>query len=144
MALRDGERMFSDPALTTSVSHPDKTFRYLVNLLGQKAGSDIVKQYQQRFPFHKIEADLERGTVRFVLEDNLSYSVEELLAMVVEHCMENAVNYAEGTLLNDVVITVPPYFTQVSDNKRSKTPRVKKAFAPEIIVRSGKGLLQTY
>lgn len=86
VAMRNGERTFSEPALTTSVLHPQTAFtcaralcvpawararrllpvrRFLMPLLGQTMDSPAVAEYRQRFPYHTLEADGDRGTVRF-------------------------------------------------------------------------------
>lgn len=113
LAIRKGEREFGSDALHTYVKYPQNAYRFLTELLGQKIDSPIVKRYQRLFPEHKLEEDTGRGTVIFRIDEETTYSVEELVAMILEHVMELASEYAEVPV-SSAVITVPPYFTQAS------------------------------
>lgn len=109
--MRKGERFFSDAAVATATKFPNKGFLFLTPLLGQMMDSPIVKRYQERYPHHNLKADPERGTVVFHIDDETFFSVEELVAMVLEHAMELVSEFAEQPV-SDAVITVPPFFTQ--------------------------------
>ncbi|XP_068229122.1 hypoxia up-regulated protein 1-like [Palaemon carinicauda] len=65
ISFRDGERTFSEDALTSGVRHPPGSFIYLLDLLGKKIDNPIVELYKRRFPYFKIEADPDRGSVLF-------------------------------------------------------------------------------
>lgn len=110
IGLRDNERTFSSGAMVTATKYPQFAFGYLFELLGEQVGSDVVNKYAERFPEHTIVADETRGTVTFKLKDT-TYTIEELLAQIVDFGVKCAADTAEQDI-SGVVFTVPPYFTQ--------------------------------
>lgn len=111
VALRDGERCFSDLAVSLGIRFPEKIYGYLLDLLGKNISNPIVELYRQRFPFYKITGDPERGTIIFHHPEGPTFTPEELLAMVLKSAQQIASN-AAGQPINDAVITVPPFFNQ--------------------------------
>lgn len=111
VSIKDGERLFSDPAMNVALKHPKYAFRDLLDLLGKKASNPIVVEYKKRYPFYDIEADPDTGLVVFRLEDDAVYSVEELVAMILESAKVIASDFAEQPI-TEAVITVPVYFNQ--------------------------------
>lgn len=105
--------------------NPKHVFMHFVDLLGKKIDNPIVHLYQKRFPFHKLVADANRGTVLFETErfvytkkgiyrfifSGEHYSPESLVAMILSEARRFTEKYAEQTV-KDVVITVPPYYNQ--------------------------------
>lgn len=65
ISFRDGERTFGEDAQNIGVRFPSNGYGYLLDLLGKKLDNPIVKLYQERFPYHNITADPERGTLVF-------------------------------------------------------------------------------
>ena len=65
VALRGDERTFGSDALAVGVRYPQNCYFYLLDLVGKPFDHPAVKLYQERFPFYNLEADPERGTVRF-------------------------------------------------------------------------------
>jgi len=112
VSMKGDERLFSAPALATSVKQPAKAFIYLTHLLGKKFESGAVELFKKRFPFYNLIKDEKRGTVLFEGEDNVNYSVEELVAMNLNNSKHIAEKFAEHKM-KDVVITVPAHFKQV-------------------------------
>lgn len=121
VAFRDGERYFGDSALTVGVRFPERTFTHFIDLLGKTSLKDeAVKRYLTQFPYHKL-VETPAG-VAFVLNDDgkeTQFTPEELVAML----LNKARHYAEVAsasqsptgkqqTITDVVITVPPYFSQ--------------------------------
>ena len=51
--------------------------------------------YQKRFPHYKLVKDPARGTVMFEHAEGVTYSVEELLGMVLAHAKSQAEAYTE-------------------------------------------------
>lgn len=96
IAYRDGARIFGEDAATIGLRFPANSFLYLTDLLGKTIDNPIVKLYQKRFPYYKIEADPERNTVVFRVDDE-KYSVEELVAQLLQKARE----YAEDSTGND-------------------------------------------
>jgi len=111
VSMKGDERLFSAPAMATSVKQPAKAFIYLTHLIGKKFESPAVDLYRKRFPFYNLKKDLKRGTVLFEGEDNVDYSVEELVAMTLNNSKHIAEKFADHKM-KDVVLTVPAYFKQ--------------------------------
>lgn len=91
IAYRDGQRFFGEDAVTIGLRFPAHSFQYLLDLLGKTIDNPVVKLYQKRFPYYKIEADPVRNTVVFNIDDKVKYSVEELIAQI----LQKARNFAE-------------------------------------------------
>jgi len=111
VSMNGDERLFSDPALGVAVKKPAKAYIYLSHILGKNYDSPAVQLYKKRFPFYNLLKDEERGTVLFAGDNNVNYSVEELVAMVLNNSKHIAENFASHKM-KDVVLTVPTYFTQ--------------------------------
>ncbi|XP_022325239.2 hypoxia up-regulated protein 1-like isoform X1 [Crassostrea virginica] len=111
VAFRDGERLFGTAAESTAVKIPKKAFWYLTQIIGKRFEDPQVDLYRKRFPYYNIIKDEERGTPLFKVDDETTYSPEELLAMVLEKAKFSAEAFAD-TPISDAVITVPSYFTQ--------------------------------
>lgn len=90
IAFRDGHRSFGDDAAIVGLRFPQYSFHYLLDLLGKTVDNPIVKLYQTRFPYYNIEADPERNTVVFKLDENTKYSVEELIAQILQKSRDYA------------------------------------------------------
>merc|ERR1719454_2409831 len=71
----------------------------------------MVAAYKTRFPQYEIEADPIRGTVIFRHDSETTYSVEELLGMILSHAKTQAETFTEQPI-KDAVITVPVFFNQ--------------------------------
>jgi len=110
VSLQGGERKFGSDAMNVCVKSPKNCYTHLVDLLGKKTDNPMVELYKARFPHHNIR-ESDRGTVEFVLSDDVSYTVEELLGMIFSHAKLQAETYAEQKI-KDAVITVPVYFNQ--------------------------------
>ncbi|KAK2147196.1 hypothetical protein LSH36_564g01052 [Paralvinella palmiformis] len=111
VSIKDGERLFSDPAMNVALKYPRYAFKDLIDLLGKKASNPIISEYKKRYPFYDIEADPDTGLVAFKLEDGMLYSAEELVAMILESAKVIASDFAEQPI-TEAVITVPVYFNQ--------------------------------
>lgn len=92
---------------------PEKSYTYLLDVLGKKLDSPLVQEYLERFPYQKIQPHPSKSTVILEHPDGLKFSPEELLGMLLEKSRSYAETTAgEGTKIKEVVITVPPYFSQ--------------------------------
>lgn len=109
--IKDDERLFGDSAKTRGMKSPKNAYTNLFDLLGKKVDNPVVKEYIERFPYHEIEAHPEQGTVVFRHDSSTTYTVEELLAMIVEHAVQLATIHGEAPVTK-VVISVPPFFNQ--------------------------------
>ncbi|NP_001263615.1 hypoxia up-regulated protein 1 isoform 2 precursor [Xenopus tropicalis] len=111
IALKENERLFGDSALGMAVKNPKVTFRYFQDLLGKRADNPHVKAFEARFPEYQLVKDEHRETVLFKLSEELTYSPEELLGMMLNYSRSLAEEFAEQPV-KDVVITVPAFFNQ--------------------------------
>ncbi|XP_043533656.1 hypoxia up-regulated protein 1 [Chiloscyllium plagiosum] len=111
VALKENERLFGDSAIAMAAKNPKVVARYLQDLLGKRMENPQVELYRKRFPEHQLVAADQRGTVIFKFSDELYYSPEEILGMVLNYSRTLAQDFAEQPI-KDLVITVPAYFNQ--------------------------------
>ncbi|XP_008330828.1 hypoxia up-regulated protein 1 [Cynoglossus semilaevis] len=111
VCLKETERLFGDNALGVSVKNPKTVYRHLQSLLGKKHENLHVSLYQKRFPEHQLQRDSVRGTTYFKNSEELQYTPQELLGMVLNYSRGLAQDFAEQPI-KDAVITVPAYFNQ--------------------------------
>ncbi|XP_011647675.1 hypoxia up-regulated protein 1 isoform X2 [Pogonomyrmex barbatus] len=111
IAFRNGERSFGEDAQVIGVRFPQNTFFYILDLLGKPIDNPIVQLYRKRFPYYDIVADDDRKTVAFRLNENTTYTPEELLAQILHKGKEIAEASAHQKI-NEAVITVPGFFNQ--------------------------------
>uniref|UniRef100_A0A4W6DG24 Hypoxia up-regulated protein 1 n=1 Tax=Lates calcarifer TaxID=8187 RepID=A0A4W6DG24_LATCA len=110
VCLKENERLFGDSALG-SVKNPKTVYRHLQSLLGKKHNNIQVALYQRRFPEHQLQEDPVRGTVYFKNSEEMQYTPEELLGMMLNYSRGLAQDFAEQPI-KDAVITVPAFFNQ--------------------------------
>ncbi len=111
VSIRGDERTFGSDAQTNGVKYPKTCYAYLLDLLGKQYDHPQVKRYQERFPYYEMKPHHERGTVVFQHDEETVYTVEELMAMILEHAKSIGETYTEQKI-KDVVLTVPVYFNQ--------------------------------
>ncbi|XP_047463103.1 hypoxia up-regulated protein 1 [Mugil cephalus] len=111
VCLKENERLFGDGALGVSVKNPKTVYRHLQSLLGKKHGNLQVELYKKHFPEHQLLEDPVRGTVYFKNSEDLQYTPEELIGMVLNYSRGLAQDFAEQPI-KDAVITVPAFFNQ--------------------------------
>ncbi|KAM6983533.1 hypoxia up-regulated protein 1 [Tautogolabrus adspersus] len=111
VCLKENERLFGDSALAVSVKNPKTVYRHLQSLLGKKHDNVQVALYQKRFTEHELQEDPVRGTVFFKNSEEIQYTPEELIGMVLNYSCALAQDFAEQPI-KDAVITVPAFFNQ--------------------------------
>ncbi|KAJ8267113.1 hypothetical protein GJAV_G00138600 [Gymnothorax javanicus] len=111
VCLKESERLFGDAALGVSVKNPKVVYRYLQDLLGKQQENPLVALYQKRFPEHRLEKEENRGTVMFKNTEEMQYTPEEILGMVLNYSRGLAQDFAEQSI-KDAVITVPAFYNQ--------------------------------
>jgi len=111
IAFRNGERFFGEDAQAIGVRFPQYAFSYILPLLGKSIDHPSVQGYLNRFPHHNIIADDERKTIAFRLDENTTYTPEELIAQMLHKGKEFAEASAHQKI-NEAVITVPGFFNQ--------------------------------
>lgn len=99
IAYRDDQRLFGEDAANVGLRFPSNSFHYLLDLLGKTVDNPVVDLYQKRFPYYNIEADPERSTVVFKINNDTMYSVEELIAQI----LQKARDYAESSTGSRVI-----------------------------------------
>lgn len=107
--LDENERLFGNPAKSAGLRNPKAFFEGLTKILGQKFDHPLVKDYKKQYPYHDL-VRTERDTVAFTTGLGV-FSVEELLAMVLEKAKEIGSTFAREPI-NEVVITVPVFWAQ--------------------------------
>lgn len=90
IAFRDGQRLFGEDAANVGLRYPSQSFHHILDLLGKTVDNPIVKLYQKRFPYYTIVADPERNTVVFKIDDDTKFSVEELVAQILQKARDFA------------------------------------------------------
>ncbi|XP_033207076.1 hypoxia up-regulated protein 1 isoform X2 [Belonocnema kinseyi] len=111
ISFRDGDRTFGEDAQVVGLRFPQNSFSYILDLLGKSIDNPIVQLYKKRFPYHDIIEDEERNTIMFRVQDNTTYTPEELLAQILHTAKEFAENSASQKI-KEAVITVPGFFNQ--------------------------------
>ena len=119
------ERAYGSDALSLQGRFPGEVFPNLKALLGlssEETTNNAIEVYTERYPAVKVENVKELGTTMFKSsafhDEEMPWSVEELLAMELANIKRNAENMAgKGNVVEDVVITVPPFYT--ADEKRA-------------------------
>jgi len=110
IAFRDGDRTFGADAISAGMRAPATVVTHFIDLLGKNLSHPIVEEWQRRFPHHKLSG-AEHGGVLITIEGS-AYKIEELVAQMLVHGKEIASQHTGGPV-NDAVVTVPPYFTDV-------------------------------
>ncbi|KAF1347412.1 heat shock protein 70-like protein-like protein [Lizonia empirigonia] len=111
------ERFYGADAIALQARFPGDVYPNLKHLLGVSSDSDVVKVYSGRYPALEVTPTEGRKTVSFKssifsADEDKSFSVEEVLAMVLKNVRENAKALAgTGYDVQDVVFTVPPFYT---------------------------------
>ncbi|KAM5132058.1 hypoxia up-regulated protein 1 isoform 2-T3 [Mantella aurantiaca] len=111
VTLKDNERLFGDNAAGMAPKNPKVTFRFFQELLGKSAENPQVASFKKNFPEYTIVKDEIRGTTLFKLSEDVTYSPEEILAMMLNYSRSLAEAFAEQSI-KDAVITVPAFFNQ--------------------------------
>ncbi|XP_029040546.2 hypoxia up-regulated protein 1 isoform X2 [Osmia bicornis bicornis] len=112
IAFRNGERSFGEDAQVVGIKSPKNSFSYILDLLGKSIDNPLVQLYQKRFPYYDIISDEERKTIAFRLDQNTTFTPEELLAQILYKGKEFAETSA-GQTISEAVITVPGFFNQI-------------------------------
>lgn len=119
------ERAYGSDALALQGRFPGEVFPNLKPLLGlpwSGSANAAVEAYKQRYPAVQAAQLKEMGTTMFksssFAEQEMPWSIEELLAMELANIRRNAESMAgKGTTVGDAVITVPAFYT--ADERRA-------------------------
>uniref|UniRef100_A0A1I7XTM9 DUF727 domain-containing protein n=1 Tax=Heterorhabditis bacteriophora TaxID=37862 RepID=A0A1I7XTM9_HETBA len=143
LSIRNGERLFGDAALATSVRYPSSVFGSLVDLVAKHIDHPSVILFQKRFAHLKIEKHTNKSSIIFpiglktlrhltcIFRDE-AYPVETLLAMILSHIRDFTASFAEHPV-KDVVITVPVFFSQAERLAVEKAAHIAKLNVLQLI-----------
>ncbi|KZT03291.1 actin-like ATPase domain-containing protein [Laetiporus sulphureus 93-53] len=103
------DRLFGSDAFAIAGRYPTDSFSSLKFLQAAPYASDAVSFYTSISSADVVKT--ERGTVALRRSDGTEWAVEELIAMQFAYVRQLAEDVA-GERVLDVVVTVPPYYTQ--------------------------------
>lgn len=110
VAWKKDERLFGSDAANMASRFPEDSFSSLKYIQGAPFNSDIVTYFTSISTAQISETD--RKTVALKQSDGTEWSTEELVAMQLSYIKKLAEDLA-GESVNEVVLTVPPYFSQL-------------------------------
>ncbi|EPY52662.1 heat shock protein Lhs1 [Schizosaccharomyces cryophilus OY26] len=114
IAFKGDDRLFGVDAAnlaTRSPSHSIRDVKELLDVSGLE--SSLAQKYLETHPALQLQENKESVSgVSFVVSDTDSYTVEEIIAMTMEHYINLAEEMAEEPV-NDLVLTVPPHFNEL-------------------------------
>ncbi|KAK6233692.1 hypothetical protein QUC31_006098 [Theobroma cacao] len=109
VAFQSEARLLAEEAAGIVARYPDKVFSNLRDMIG-KPYQDVKRFADSMYlPFDIMEDS--RGAARIRVSDDVSYSVEELLGMLLKYAA-NLAEFHSKVTVKDAVISVPPYFGQ--------------------------------
>ncbi|MBA0870579.1 hypothetical protein Goshw_014384, partial [Gossypium schwendimanii] len=109
VAFQSETRLLAEEAAGIVARYPDKVFSNLRDMVG-KPYRDVKRFADAMYlPFDVVE-DF-RGAAMIRVSDDVSYSVEELLGMILKYAA-NLAEFHSKAMVKDMVISVPPYFGQ--------------------------------
>ncbi|XVF82598.1 hypothetical protein PTKIN_Ptkin16aG0062300 [Pterospermum kingtungense] len=109
VAFQSETRLLGEEAAGILARYPDKVFSNLRDMVG-KPYKDVKRLADSMYlPFDLVEDS--RGGARIRVSEEVSYSVEELLGMILKYAA-NLAEFHSKVTVKDAVISVPPYFGQ--------------------------------
>lgn len=112
LTLGGEERFFGNTAQGAASRRPLDTILLATTLLGRTEDEAAMHWVKSSLLPDQWYVDESRGTYRYRLSDGeTTHSVEEVVAMVLQHAQEIA-SAAAGIQIKDAVLSVPPFYTQ--------------------------------
>ncbi|EPX72760.1 heat shock protein Lhs1 [Schizosaccharomyces octosporus yFS286] len=113
VGFKGDERLFGVDAANLATRLPSHSIRNVKELLDASGlKSSLVQKYIQNNPALQLqENDESISGVSFVVSGSDSYTLEEIIAMTMEHYINLAEEMAQEPV-NDLVLTVPPHFNE--------------------------------
>ncbi|KAA3478354.1 heat shock 70 kDa protein 17-like [Gossypium australe] len=109
VAFQSETRLLGEEAAGIVARYPDKVFSNLRDMIG-KPYQDVKRSADSMYlPFDVVEDS--RGAAKIRVSSDVSYSVEELLGMILKYA-SNLAEFHSKVMVKDAVISVPPYFGQ--------------------------------
>ncbi|KAH7100496.1 HSP70-domain-containing protein [Auriculariales sp. MPI-PUGE-AT-0066] len=106
-----GERVFGSDSYSVAARFPADTYTSLKVLLGAQFDSQRTQYFKSVAPGTPPHTTA-RGTVGLTRSDGSSWSVEELIGMQFAYIKQVAESQLGGDLVRDIVVTVPPWYSQ--------------------------------
>lgn len=138
------ERSYGGDAMALAVRFPGDVYPNLKPLLGLPVSNDVAQVYGQRYPELDLVEVPPKNSVGFMSKsfhnDELPYTVEELLAMELKNVRENAQTMAgKGLKIENAVFTVPAFYT-AEEKKAIQTAAELAGFKVIGLVSDGLGV----
>ncbi|KAE8655556.1 Heat shock 70 kDa protein 17 [Hibiscus syriacus] len=109
VAFQSEARLLGEEAAGIVARYPDKVFSNLRDMVG-KPYQDVKRLTDSMYlPFDVVEDS--RGAAEIRVSSDVSYSVEELMGMILKYA-SNLAEFHSKVTVKDAVISVPPYFGQ--------------------------------
>ncbi|MBA0811416.1 hypothetical protein Gohar_003315 [Gossypium harknessii] len=109
VAFQSDTRLLGEEAAGIVARYPDKVFSNLRDMIG-KPYQDVKRSADSMYlPFDVVEDS--RGAAKIRVSSDVSYSIEELLGMILKYA-SNLAEFHSKVTVKDAVISVPPYFGQ--------------------------------
>eukprot|EP01031_Cornospumella_fuschlensis_P034999 gene35000-42386_t len=115
IAFYKGERLFGSDATALMGRKPEASFAKLTRMLGRTPDHPLVKEVGSQYFPYKIYTNETSGHTNLLVENDEAYTVEELMAMLLQHLKDIVHNFG-GKGIKDCVVTVPAGFTQHEKN----------------------------
>ncbi|KAH7927208.1 actin-like ATPase domain-containing protein [Leucogyrophana mollusca] len=109
VAWKKDDRLFSTDAANIASRFPSDSFSSLKYLQGAPYDSDVVSYFTSISTAEILKSS--RGTVALKQSDGTEWNSEELIAMQFAY-IKSLADDLGGEPVTDVIVTVPPYYTQ--------------------------------
>ena len=99
VAFTGGDRWLGEEAMNYNARYPDRVFTRLRDLLGRETAVQSFQDYVAKYKLpYAVVPDKTRGTARVVTESGAEYSVEELVAMILQYAMKIGEGMGKGQI----------------------------------------------
>jgi len=99
VAFTGGDRWLAEEAMNYNARYPDRVFTRLRDLLGRETAAQSFQEYVAKYKLpYAVVPDKTRGTARVVTESGAEYSVEELVAMILQYAMKIGEGMGKGQI----------------------------------------------
>jgi len=119
IAFHEDHRFIGDDANNLVTKQPDKVYRMPFHLLGLTYSSvQLLIKSEEILPTGLRSVELVQSEQRDIVgifnkEYNITFHYEELVSMLLIHAKRMTQSLVPTETLRDVILTVPPYFTEV-------------------------------
>jgi heat shock protein 1/8 len=117
VSFTETERIIGNGAKIIAGTNPENTIFNAKRFIGRNYDDKVIQDELKHFPFKVINKDNKPYFEVMYKNEKKQYSPEQIGAMILSKCKENAEAYV-GEIISKVVITVPAYF---NDSQRQAT-----------------------